>query len=213
MIPRPELAAANQLGESDSLQWRRGAGRSRSPCRCAFARASLHCPQGRHPGLHRGPLRRFAQPVATLEQPLRHPGCAGPQAPCRRARPHCQNQHEETSRFFREFLVARSPALVRQRGQPHRERRGQRSLRATTPEQSRARESTARIETLQHVHKNRRDPSLMLSFDSFCMQAIATITCASGEKIVCVAKMQIPETGSGEPLEALGWKKCSGCTQ
>ena len=115
-IPLPELAAANQLGESDSLSGVEALVVPVAPVAAAFARASLHRPQRRHPGFHRRPLRRFAQPVAKLEQPLRYPGRAGPQAPCRRARPHCQSQHEETSRFFREFLVARSPALVSKEG-------------------------------------------------------------------------------------------------
>ena len=82
-----ELAAANQMSENDSLDGVEALVVPVAPSAAPSSRGmSLHHAQGRHAGFHRRPFRRFAQPVAPLEQAHRHQGCAGPPAARSRTR-------------------------------------------------------------------------------------------------------------------------------
>ena len=151
-------------GQSDGRERQpvrgRGAGGSGGPRRRAFTRTSLYHPQGRHPGFHRRPLRRFAQPVAALEQSLRHSGwrraagCTWPSPPML-SEPAPGNI----------AVLPRHPPCPIPRPPRQRRRSTARKARSTKSASERGAKKVARAKAqrpsklLQRVHKNRQDTS------------------------------------------------------
>ncbi len=213
-VPVAELASANQLtAEPKSCGYRRPGG-SCAPCRRApGAHPALHRPPRRYPGHHRRPLRRLLEPAAPLEQhSLRHPGGSRPPPARGRARacPHLLDPSPQGLQQ-RQSGASQRPRITPPVPRPNRPIPRPRRPPPTPPA---ARPTSPRTPpSLRNSKKNcRKSPFPACVFLVFmCKLKLQSLAQARWLHLLCENANEI--MSSGNPLEAMGWMKCSGCTQ